>query len=189
MKAPFSLDTPLSDDTVRRLRCGDRLLLNGVLYSARDAAHSRLVESIRQGDRLPFELAGQVIYYVGPSPPRPGMVIGAAGPTTSYRMDVYTPTLLQRGLKGMIGKGARSGEVIQAMKTYGAIYMGATGGAGALLSKRIRKVETVAYEDLGPEAVRRLEVEDFPVLVINDVLGNDLFLEGRRRYQAAVQTT
>jgi fumarate hydratase subunit beta len=182
MSQPIRLTTPLADEDVEKLRIGDNVLLNGVLFTGRDAAHKRIFELIKEGKELPIELKGQVIYYVGPTPPKPGKPIGSAGPTTSYRMDPYSPKLIELGLKGMIGKGNRSGDVIEAMKKHKAVYFGATGGAGALLAKRIKKAEIVAYPDLGPEAIRRLEVEDFPVTVINDTRGNDLYQEGIKKY-------
>jgi len=183
MSQPIRLTTPLADEDVEKLRIGDKVLLNGVLFTARDAAHKRLFELIQEGKELPLELKGQVIYYVGPTPAKPERPIGSAGPTTSYRMDPYSPKLIELGLKGMIGKGNRSNEVIGAMKKYKAVYFGATGGAGALLAKRIKKADIIAYPDLGPEAIRRLEVEDFPVMVINDTKGNDLYQQGIERYE------
>jgi fumarate hydratase subunit beta len=174
--------TPLNDEVIANLHTGDKVLITGVLYTARDAAHKRLIELIEKGEELPFDLQGQVIYYVGPTPPKPGMPIGSAGPTTSGRMDVYAPSLIERGLKGMIGKGERSQIVRDAMAKYKAVYFGATGGAGALLSKCITKSEVIAFKDLGPEAIRRLEVEDFLVRVINDIYGGDLYEEGVKRY-------
>ncbi len=182
MAQPIRLTTPLSNKDVEKLRIGDKVLLSGVLFTGRDAAHKRLFELIEEDKELPIELKGQVIYYVGPTPAKPGKPTGSAGPTTSYRMDLYSPKLIELGLKGMIGKGNRSKEVIDAMKKHKAVYFGATGGAGALLAKRIKKSEVVAYSDLGPEAIRRLEVEDFPVTVINDTKGNDLYQEGIERY-------
>ncbi len=176
------LTTPLTDSDVEGLRIGQKILLNGVIYTGRDAAHRRLMDLILQGQPLPFDLRGQVIYYVGPSPARPGRPIGSAGPTTSYRMDPYAPKLMEMGLKGMIGKGKRAKEVVEAMVKFRAVYFGATGGAGALLARSILSAQVIAYEDLGPEAIRRLEVRDFPVMVINDVLGQDLYDEGLRRY-------
>ena len=173
---------PLTDEIVEGLRTGDKILLTGVIYAARDTAHQRLIELIDKGTELPFNIQGQIIYYVGPTPPKPGMPIGSAGPTTSGRMDPYAPYLIERGLKGMIGKGQRSQGVRDAMKKYKAVYLGATGGAGALLSKRIKKAEIIAFADLGPEAIRRLEVEDFPVVVINDGYGGDLYEEGVKQY-------
>lgn len=177
------VETPLTHEAVESLKTGDPVLINGVLYAARDAAHKRMAESIRKEEPLPFDLSGQIIYYVGPTPPKPGAPIGSAGPTTSYRMDPYAPTLIEKGLKGMIGKGARGDAVIEAMKRYRAVYFAATGGAGALISKTIKRAEVVAYEDLGTEAVRRLHVEDFPALVACDVRGNDLYRDGRMRYR------
>jgi len=169
------LRTPLSAEDLDKLKVGDRVLLSGKIYTARDTAHRRLVERLDEGRDLPLQLNGQVIYYCGPTPAKPGKPIGSAGPTTSYRMDSYAPRLIELGLKGMIGKGKRSPAVIEAMKKCRAVYFGATGGAGALLSKRIKSARVIAYEDLGPEAIRELEVEDFPVVVINDTRGNDLY--------------
>lgn len=174
--------TPLSDEIVKDLRVGDKVLISGILYTGRDAAHKRLFDLLQAGKELPIDLHGHVIYYVGPTPARPGQVIGSAGPTTSGRMDAYTPALIARGLKGMIGKGGRSRDVIEAIKAYKAIYFGAVGGAGAFLAKKIKKSEVVAYEDLGAEAIYRLEVEEFPVVVVNDIYGNDLYQEATRRY-------
>jgi len=176
------LTAPLTDADVERLRAGDRVLLSGFVYTARDAAHARLVELIEKGEPLPFDLSGQIIYFVGPTPAPPGRPIGSAGPTTSYRMDPYSPVLVAHGLKGMIGKGKRSDEVKEALRRHKAVYFGAVGGAAALISKRILSAEIVAYEDLGPEAIRRLEVKDFPAVVVNDAHGGDLYEEGRKRY-------
>ena len=183
MREAISIHTSLTDEVVEKLRIGDRVLINGIIYTARDAAHKRLVELIEQGANLPFDLTNQIIYYVGPTPPKPGMAIGSAGPTTSYRMDPYTPILMAKGLKGMIGKGSRGQEVVEAMKKYKAIYFAATGGTGALISKVIKKAEVIAYEDLGAEAIRKIEVEDFPAIVVNDMYGNDLYKEGRKKYR------
>jgi fumarate hydratase subunit beta len=183
MSDPIRLKTPLNDEAVERLKIGDRVLINGVVYTGRDAAHKRLCDLLKDGKDLPFDIRGQVIYYVGPTPAKPGQVLGSAGPTTSYRMDAYSPSLIERGLKGMIGKGMRSDAVKKAMKKYMAVYFAATGGAGALLAKRVKRAEVVTYEDLGPEAIRRLEVEDLPVIVINDVHGNDLYIEGEKKYK------
>jgi len=179
------LQMPLSDDVVMNLRAGDELLLNGVMYVGRDAAHKRLVETLQAGKMLPVDLKGQIIYFMGPTPARPGRVIGSAGPTSSYRMDAYSPFLLAEGLKGMIGKGMRSQAVKEALKKYKAVYMGAIGGAGALISECIKKVSVVAYEDLGAEALRRIEAENFPVTVINDIYGGDLYEEGKSKYRIA----
>ena len=176
---PVLLSTPLKHEDVNLLKPGHRAFLTGILYTARDTAHRRLVEMMEKGADLPMDLEGQVIYFAGPSPARPGRPIGAVGPTTSYRMDPYSPRLMERGLRGMIGKGSRSPEVREALKQYGCVYFGATGGAGALLARSIRKMEVVAFEDLGPEAIRRLWVEDFPVVVINDMHGGDLYEESR----------
>ena len=176
-ESPVRLTTPLSEEAVLGLRSGQAVLISGVIYTARDAAHKRMVETLEAGGELPFEVSGQVIYYVGPTPAPPGRVIGAAGPTTAGRMDRYTPPLLARGLKGMIGKGARSAEVREALKKHKAVYFGGIGGAGALLSKRIHSAELVAYEDLGTEAIRRLEVEEFPAIVVNDCHGGDAYEE------------
>jgi fumarate hydratase subunit beta len=181
--AEIKLKTPLTDQDVGKLKIGDKVLLTGVIYTGRDAAHKRLFDLIQAGKELPLDIRGQVIYYVGPAPAKPGKPIGSAGPTTSYRMDAYAPKLMELGLKGMIGKGNRGADVVEAMKEYKAVYFGATGGAGALLAKSIKKAETIAYEDLGPEAIQCLEVEDFPVVVINDTKGNDLYVEGAKKYR------
>jgi fumarate hydratase subunit beta len=177
------ISTPLGDGVIEELRAGDKVLLSGAIYTARDAAHKRFIDTLQAGGSLPFEIKGQVIYYCGPSPASPGRVIGAAGPTTSGRMDVYTPTLLSLGLRGMIGKGKRSQAVKDAIAKYKAIYFGATGGAGALLSKAVVSYEIVAYGELGPEAVARLLVTDLPLFVINDIAGNDLYEMGTTRYR------
>lgn len=174
---------PLSDEDVIGLKAGDKVFFSGIIYAARDSAHKRMVETIKRGEKLPLDIKGAVIYYMGPSPAKPGYPIGSAGPTTSGRMDSYAPLLIEHGLKGMIGKGGRSAEVIEACKKYKAVYFGATGGAGALLSKRIKAVEVVAYDDLGPEAIRKLEVEDFPAIVVNDVEGNDLYKMGVEKFR------
>ena len=182
MSQPIRLKTPLSNADVEKLKAGDKVLLNGVIYTGRDAAHKRLFDLLKEGKPLPIDIKGQVIYYVGPAPAKPGQAIGSAGPTTSGRMDAYSPKLMEIGLKGMIGKGMRKKEVVEAMKKYKAVYFEATGGAGALLAKAIKKAQVVAYEDLGPEAVTRLEVEDFPVIVVNDTKGNDLYQQGMQQY-------
>ena len=176
------ITTPLTAEKTRELRAGDNVLISGVIYTGRDAAHKRLVELINEGKELPVDLKDQIIYYVGPAPAKPGQAIGSAGPTTSYRMDAYAPALLDLGLKGMIGKGKRSAEVVDSMKKNEAVYFGAIGGAGALLSKCIKKAEVVCYEDLGAEAIRRLEVENLPATVIIDSLGNNLYDLGRKQY-------
>ncbi len=183
----ISIKTPISREDVRKLKAGDSCLISGVIYTARDAAHKRLCELVAAGKELPFDVKDSVIYFVGPTPAKPGQAIGSAGPTTSYRMDAYSPTLIAEGQTGMIGKGKRGPEVIAAMKEHGAVYFGAIGGCGALLSKCIKKAEIVAYEDLGAEAIRRLEVEDFPVIVIIDSEGNNLYESGRAAYLAQVE--
>jgi len=175
-----SLKVPFSDKEASELKAGDHILVSGIIYTARDAAHQRMAEALKKGSGLPFDIKGQILYYVGPTPAKPGQVIGSAGPTTSSRMDAYTPSLLAFGLKGMIGKGKRSPEVREAIKRFKALYFAAAGGAGALLSKKIKKAEVVAYGDLGPEAIYRLEVEVFPVVVVNDVYGNDLYEEAEK---------
>lgn len=181
-KQTVRLRTPLSEEDVAGLHAGDRVLLNGIIYAARDAAHKRMVETLDRGEPLPFDPAGQVVYYMGPTPAKPGQAIGSAGPTTSYRMDAYAPRLMEAGLKGMIGKGERSHEVIEAMQRYHCVYFAAIGGAGALISKCIVAARLVAYEELGPEAVRELQVVDLPVFVINDIYGGDAYTLGREQY-------
>ena len=176
------LQTPLTREAVRTLKAGDSCLITGVIYTARDAAHKRLCELLDKGQPLPIDVENAIIYFVGPTPAKPGQAIGSAGPTTSYRMDAYSPALIAQGQTGMIGKGKRNDEVIAAMKEHGAVYFGAIGGCGALLSKCIKKAEVVAYADLGAEAIRRLEVEDFPVVVIIDSEGNNLYETGRKAY-------
>lgn len=179
---PKRIHAPLTDEVVMSLKAGDNVLISGVIYTARDAAHKKLVELMDKNEPLPIDLHGQFIYYVGPTPEKPGQAIGSAGPTTSGRMDVYTPRMLEQGMKACIGKGLRSQVVKDALKKYKGVYLAAVGGAGALLSKRIIKSEVVAYPELGAEAIRRLEVEDFPATVINDVYGNDLYAEGAKAY-------
>ena len=176
------LHTPLSREDARALRCGESCLITGTIYTARDAAHKRLCELAAKGKPLPFDIEGAIIYFVGPTPAKPGQVIGSTGPTTSYRMDAYSPTLIALGLTGMIGKGKRGEAVVEAMRQYGAVYLGAIGGLGALLGKCVKKAEVIAYPDLGAEAVRRLEVENFPVVVVIDSEGNNLYELGRRAY-------
>jgi fumarate hydratase subunit beta len=182
MEQAIRLTTPLTNADVEKLRIGDRVILTGVIFTARDAAHKRLIQLLETGESLPFGLQGQVIYYVGPSPAKPGRPIGAAGPTTSYRMDAYAPELISRGLKGMIGKGARNQAVKDAMQQHKAVYFAAIGGAGALMAQSILSAEVIAYPELGPEAIRRLEVKDFPVIVVNDTHGGDLYVEGVKTY-------
>lgn len=181
--ATVKITTPISAEEILKLKAGDQVLITGVIYTARDAAHKRLVELVEQGKELPFDVKDQLVYFVGPTPARPGKVIGSAGPTTSYRMDKYSPVLLDLGLRGMIGKGSRSQEVKESIVKNKAVYMAAVGGAGALIAKAIKSSEIIAYEDLGPEAIRRLEVENFPATVINDAHGNDLYEEGAKAYR------
>jgi fumarate hydratase subunit beta len=176
---------PLSEESIKDLHSGDNVLLTGVIFAARDAAHKRLVETLDKGLPLPFDINGAVIYYMGPSPARPGKVIGSAGPTTSGRMDVYAPRLIEAGLKGMIGKGNRNKTVKDAVVNHKAVYFAAIGGIGALIAKTIKKSEIIAYEDLGAEAIRKLEVVNFPVTVINDIFGRDLYEEGKLKYRTA----
>ena len=179
---PIRLTAPFDRETARKLKSGDSVLLSGVIYTARDAAHKRLCELVAAGKELPLDMQGATIYYVGPTPAKEGQPIGSAGPTTSYRMDAYSPTLIAQGETGMIGKGKRGPEVVAAMKEHGAVYFGAIGGCGALLSKCVKKAEVIAYEDLGAEAIRRLEIEDLPVTVIIDSEGNNLYEAGRKAY-------
>ena len=181
----ISIKAPMTREDARALKAGDSCLLSGVIYTARDAAHKRLCQLIEEGRELPVDLKDSVFYFVGPTPAKPGQVIGSAGPTTSYRMDAYSPTLIKLGQTGMIGKGKRDETVIAAMKEHGAVYFGAIGGCGALLGKCIKKSELVAYEDLGAEAICRLEVENFPVIVIIDAQGNNLYESGKAAYLAS----
>ena len=182
-KEPIRLEAPLSKDDVEALKTGGVVRLDGTLYVARDAAHARMAEAIENGDSLPFDPEGQVLYFTGPAPARPGHALGPAGPTTASRMDPYSPLLIERGLRGMIGKGLRSEEVREAMREHGCVYFGAVEGTAALLARCVKETEVIAYEDLDAEAVRRLVVEDFPVVVINDLYGGDLYLEGRERWR------
>jgi len=177
-----NIQLPLTRERAAAIKSGDTVYLTGVIYTARDAAHKRFIELLRDGKELPLPIEDAVIYYVGPTPTKPGHVIGSAGPTTSSRMDVYTPQLLQLGLRGMIGKGARSGEVVRAIKDAGAVYFGAIGGAGALLANCIKSCEAIAFTDLGPEAVHRLYVDKFPVVAIIDATGENLYETGRMAY-------
>jgi fumarate hydratase subunit beta len=183
MSKLYRFETPLREEDIVQLRAGDKVLFSGVIYTARDAAHKRLVNLIQEHKPLPLDLGGQVIYYAGPSPAPPGRPIGACGPTTSYRMDAYAPYLIALGLRAMIGKGKRSDEVIKAMVKHRAVYLAATGGAGALMSQRIKEADILAYDDLGPEAIWRLLVEDFPAIVVNDIQGQDLYVKGIQQYQ------
>ena len=181
------ITTPLTKEKVSDLKAGDSVLLSGVIYTARDAAHKRLEELIDKGEQLPIDVKDAVIYYVGPTPAKPGNVLGSAGPTTSYRMDAYTPKLLDKGLKGMIGKGLRSQEVVDSMIKNGAVYFAAIGGAGALIAKCVKSAEIVTYEDLGSEAIRRLEVEDLPIVVVIDSEGNNLYETGQNAYLESIK--
>jgi len=183
MTDAIKIKSPLTDDIIMKLKSGDRVLITGVIYTGRDMAHKYMVEGHQKGEKLPFDLKGQILYYTGPTPAPPGRPIGSAGPTTSYRMDKYTPYLLEEGLKGMIGKGPRGQEVKDAIKKHKAVYFAAIGGAGALISKAIRKAEVIAYAELGTEAVMRLEVHDFPAIVVNDVYGGDLYRMGDYRIE------
>jgi fumarate hydratase subunit beta len=177
------ITSPFDRKTIKELTAGTPVLISGTVYTARDAAHKRLIEALKNKEELPFSLKGQTIYYTGPSPARPGRIIGSAGPTTSGRMDAYTPRLLSAGVKAMIGKGGRSREVREAMQKYKAVYLIATGGAGALLAQSIKKATVVAYDDLGPEAIRMLTVDNFPAIVADDIYGNDIFEQGKAKYR------
>ncbi|AGX41293.1 Fe-S-containing hydro-lyase [Clostridium saccharobutylicum] len=183
----IKLHTPLTEDRISNLRAGDSILLSGTIYSARDAAHKRLIELLDEGKELPLNIKDEIIYYVGPSPAKPGKVIGSAGPTTSYRMDAYAPKLMDLGLKGMIGKGARNTEVIESIKKNKAVYFGAIGGAAALIGKSIVKSEIIAYEDLGAEAIRKMEVKDMPLVVIIDSKGDNLYELGQKEYLDSIK--
>lgn len=182
-RSELKITTPLTDDIIEKLHAGDRVTITGTIYVARDAAHKRMIEALDRGDPLPFDPRGQIIYYMAPSPAKPGTSIGSAGPTTSYRMDPYAPRLMEVGLKAMIGKGNRSSGVREAMQHYKAVYLAAIGGAGALIAKSIKYAEVIAYDDLGTEAVRRLRVEDFPAIVVNDIHGGDAYEDGRKKYK------
>ncbi|MGB9004994.1 MAG: Fe-S-containing hydro-lyase [Candidatus Aminicenantales bacterium] len=181
--AEHRITTPVTDEVVAKLRAGDKVFITGYLLTGRDSAHKKLIDLLKGGQELPVDIKGQLIYYVGPTPARPGKPIGSAGPTTSYRMDSYAPTLHSLGLKGSIGKGERSKEVKEALKKYKAVYLAAVGGAGALISKSIEKDEILAYPELGPEAIRRIKVKDFPCIVINDMYGGDLYEDGKAKYR------
>ncbi len=183
MSLPISLQTPLSEEIVRQLRAGQKILLSGKAYVGRDSAHKRMIEALEAGKDLPFDPAGQIIYYAGPTPERPGNVVGSFGPTTSYRMDPYVQPLLKLGLKGMIGKGVREAAVEQALQKFGAVYFAATGGAGALLASCIIASEVIAYPELGPEALRRIELRDFPVFVASDTIGGNIYTSGQATWQ------
>ncbi len=178
----MKLTPPLTDEVLEKLHAGDRIEITGTIYVARDAAHKRMVDALDRGEKLPLDVRGQIVYYMGPSPTKPGKVIGSAGPTTSGRMDRYAPRLMAEGLKGMIGKGLRLPPVKDAMKQYKAVYFAATGGAAALIAQRIKKAEVIAYADLGAEALQKLEVEDFPVIVVNDIYGGDAYEDGKKQW-------
>jgi len=182
---PKRISAPLTDEVIMDLKAGDNVLIDGVIYSARDAAHKKLVELLEKGEELPVDLKGHMIYYVGPTPAKPGDPIGSAGPTTSGRMDAYTPDMMKYGVKAVIGKGSRNEATRKSFQENKGIYLAATGGAGALLAKKIEEAEVVAYPEMGPEAIRRLVVKDFPATVINDAYGNDLYEEGRKKYEQA----
>ncbi|MDU4961496.1 MAG: Fe-S-containing hydro-lyase [Sporomusaceae bacterium] len=183
MAEQVRITAPLTEAAARNLKAGDSVLISGTIYTGRDAAHKRLTETLGRGEALPVDFTGQIIYYVGPSPAKPGQPIGAAGPTTSGRMDAYTPAMLAQGLKGMIGKGYRSPAVVEAMKKHGAVYFAATGGAAALIAKSIKNYEVIAYADLGTEAIARLTVEDFPAIVVIDSEGRNYYEEGQKQYR------
>lgn len=183
MAEPIRIKTPLSADAARKLRAGDSVLITGAIYTARDAAHKRMIEALDRGEKLPVDMHDQIIYYVGPSPAKPGQPIGSAGPTTSGRMDAYTPRMLDVGLRGMIGKGYRSAEVVEAMKKHGAVYFAATGGAAALIARTVKGYEVVAYPDLGTEALAKMTVEDFPAIVVIDSEGRNYYEEGQKQYR------
>ncbi|MDO5708256.1 MAG: Fe-S-containing hydro-lyase [Andreesenia angusta] len=171
----MKIRTPVNIEEIEKLKIGDRVYITGYIYTARDSAHKKMIESLNSGEKLPFDIENQIIYYVGPCPAKPNEIIGSAGPTTSFRMDAYTPTLLDLGLKGMIGKGSRNDEVIESIKKNKAVYLGAGGGLGALIASKIKSVEIIAYEELGPEAIRKIYVEDFPAIVLVDSEGRDIF--------------
>ncbi len=181
----MQITTPLTDEIIEQLHAGDKVTITGTIYVGRDAAHQRIIAALDAGEALPFDPRGQIIYYMGPAPAKPGDPIGSAGPTTSYRMDPYAPRLMEVGLKGMIGKGNRSLAVREAMQQHKAVYFGAIGGAGALIAKSVKAAEVIAYEDLGAEALRRLEVQDFPAIVVNDIYGGDAYEEGKAKYRQA----
>ena len=183
MSGHIHLEAPFGFEDIEPLKTGDVVRMSGTIHTARDAAHARIAEAIERGEALPFEPEGQVVYFTGPAPARPGHVLGPAGPTTASRMDSYSPLLIERGLRGMIGKGLRSEAVKEAMREHGCVYFGAVEGTAALLARRVKEVEIIAYEDLGTEAIRRLVIEDFPVVVINDLYGGDLYIEGRERWR------
>ena len=179
----MKITTPLTDDVIEKLHAGDAVQITGTIYVGRDSAHKRMIAALDAGEKLPLDPQGQIIYYMGPSPARPGRPIGSAGPTTSYRMDPYTPRMLEQGLKGMIGKGNRGPEVLEALKKHKAVYFAAIGGAAALIADSIKEAKVIAYEDLGAEALRKLRVEDFPAIVVNDMHGGDAYEQGKAKYR------
>jgi len=181
--AEHHIETPVTDELIEKLRAGDSVFITGYLFTGRDSAHKKLIDLLNEGKELPIDVQGQFIYYVGPTPARPGKPIGSAGPTTSYRMDSFAPILHKLGLKGTIGKGLRNEEVKNSLKEYKAVYLAAVGGAGALISQSISEAEVIAYPELGPEAIRRVKVENFPCIVINDMFGGDLYEEGKQKYK------
>lgn len=183
MSSPRQIQTPLTDGVIASLHAGDMVLLSGEVYTARDGAHRRLYEALGKGEKLPIDLQGTIIFYAAPTPTPPGKIIGSVGPTTSYRMDAFTPKLLENGLKGMIGKGNRSAEVVTAIQKYKSVYFGAIGGIAALTAKCVVKAEIIAYEDLGPEAIRKLTIVNMPVIVINDIVGHDLYAEAQNKWR------
>lgn len=183
MAEAIHITTPLTEDKARSLKAGDMVLISGTIYTGRDAAHKRMVEALDRGEKLPVDLTDQIIYYVGPTPAKPGHAIGSAGPTTSGRMDAYAPRIIEQGLRGMIGKGYRTPEVVESMKKHGAVYFAATGGAAALIAKTIKKYEVMAYEDLGTEAIAKLTVENFPVIVVIDSQGRNFYQEGQKQFR------
>ncbi|WP_276789393.1 Fe-S-containing hydro-lyase [Veillonella magna] len=183
MAETIRLTTPLTEEVSRKLKVGDSVLITGKIYSARDAAHKVMTEALARGEKLPIDWHDKIVYYLGPTPAKPGDPIGSAGPTTSGRMDAYTPTMLEQGIKGMIGKGSRSQAVVDAMKKHGVTYFAAVGGAAALIAKSIKKYEVIAYEDLGPEALAELTVEDFPCIVVGDTEGNNFYELGQKPYR------
>ncbi|MDD4600361.1 Fumarate hydratase class I, anaerobic [bioreactor metagenome] len=183
MAEKIRITTPLTEEAARKLKAGDSVLISGIIYSARDAAHKRMVETLDRGEKLPVDLTNQIVYYLGPTPAKPGNPIGSAGPTTAGRMDAYAPRIIEQGLQGMIGKGSRAPEVVESMKKHGAVYFAAVGGAAALIAKSVKKYEVLAYADLGPEAIAALTVEDFPAIVVIDSEGNNFYEEGQKPYR------
>lgn len=186
MSKQLEIRPPFTDEIIRNLKAGDMVFISGTIYTARDAAHKRMCELLDQGEPLPFEAEGAAVYYAGPCPPKPGRPIGSVGPTTSGRMDLYSPRLIDQGLKVMIGKGLRNAEVIESIVSHGGVYFAAIGGAAALMGQAVKKAEVIAFEDLGPEAVRRLEVEKLPVIVAIDSKGNNMYDKGRKEFEQSI---